>query len=83
MHKVVAFKLSTCGWCKKTKRFLDQNGVVYENTEVDRLEGEERKRTLAEVKRWNPGQSFPTVVVDDEEVVVGYDEGKLRGALGL
>ena len=83
MHKVVAFTLSTCGWCKKTKRFLDENDVVYENTEVDLLEGEERKRVLAEVKRWNPRQSFPTVVVDDKEVVVGYDEGKLRKALGL
>jgi glutaredoxin len=29
MHHVTFYGLSTCGWCKRTKRFLDANGVEY------------------------------------------------------
>jgi len=38
---------------------------------------------MAELERWNPRRSFPTVVVDDTEVVVGFKEGRLREVLGL
>ena len=38
------YALSTCGWCKKTKRFLDDNDVEYELTYVDLLKGEEKEQ---------------------------------------
>ena len=34
-HKVTLYALSTCGWCKKTKKFLDELGVEYEYVYVD------------------------------------------------
>ena len=83
MKKVKLYALSTCGWCKKTKRFLDDNNVDYEYEYVDRLSGAERDRVMAEVERWNPRRTFPTVVVDDKEVVVGFKEDRLREVLGL
>jgi glutaredoxin len=82
--KVVLYALSTCGWCKRTKKLLDDNGIAYECHDVDTLKGDERKQAMAEASRWNPRSSFPTVVIDDgATVIVGYDEAKLREALGL
>jgi glutaredoxin-like protein NrdH len=83
LKKVRFFALSTCGWCKKTKRFLDTHNVNYEIDYVDLLSGADRTRVMAEMERWNPRRSFPTVVVDDKEVVVGFKEDRLREVLGL
>ena len=83
MKKVRFFALSTCGWCKKTKRFLDAHNVDYEIDYVDLLSRAEKTRVMAEMERWNPRRTFPTVVVDDNEVVVGFKEDRLREVLGL
>jgi glutaredoxin-like protein NrdH len=83
LKKVRFFALSTCGWCKKTKRFLDAHNVNYEIDYVDLLSGAEKTRIMAEMERWNPRHTFPTVVVDDSEVVVGFKEDRLREVLGL
>jgi glutaredoxin-like protein NrdH len=85
LKKVKGYFLSTCGWCRKTKRFLDANNVDYEYEYVDLVAGEEKTRVLAEVDQWNPRRSFPTVVVsnDDTEVVIGFKEDHLREVLGL
>jgi len=83
MHDVAFYGLSTCGWCKRTKRFLDANDVEYKLVYVDLLRGAERERIVAEIKQWNPQVSFPTVVVDDQTVVIGYRQDRLREVLGL
>ena len=81
--KVMLYALSTCGWCKKTRSFLDDNGVKYDYVYVDLLKGEEREKVLEEVSRWNPRRSFPTVVIDDTQSVAGFKEDRLREVLGL
>lgn len=81
--KVMLYALSTCGWCKKTRQLFDDHGVRYDYVYVDQQTGEEKERTLAEVRRWNPNTSFPTVVIDDNLVIVGFQEARLREALKL
>lgn len=85
LRKVKGYFLSTCGWCRKTKRFFDANNVDYEYEYVDLLTGNQRVRALAELEQWNPRRSFPTVVVsnDDTEVVIGFREDRLREVLEL
>lgn len=80
---VKLYALSTCGWCKRTKQFLDDNHVEYELTYVDLLQGEERERAIQEVARWNPRRSFPTVVVDGAKSVAGFKPELLQEVLGL
>jgi len=75
------FTLSTCVWCQKTKALLQEMNVGYDYVEVDRLEGEERERALEELKRFNPSCSFPSLVVNDTQCIVGYDENKIKEAL--
>lgn len=85
MRTVKGYFISTCGWCKKTKRLLDENNVDYEYEYVDLLSGSEKARTLDEVSQYNPRKSFPTVVVGNgqTEVVIGFKEDRLREVLGL
>jgi len=79
--KIMLYALSTCVWCKKTKQLLDQMGVEYDFVEVDLLPGDEKNKATEEVKKLNPRCSFPTLAVN-EQCIVGYDEEKIKGALG-
>ncbi len=79
---VVAYTLSTCVWCKKTKRLLNDLGVDYYYIDVDLLEREEKKQVKQEVLRWNTKGSYPTIVIDDEKCITGYDEQKIKEMFG-
>jgi len=82
-RKVKLYALSTCGFCKKAKQFLESVEILYECDDVDLLLGEEKERAREELARLNPRRSYPTLLIDEEEVVVGFDEEKLREVLGL
>jgi len=79
--KIVLYALSTCGWCGKTKKLLDELGVEYSYVEVDFLEGKERESIINEVRRWNPRCSFPTTVINDNKCIVGYDKQRIEKAI--
>jgi len=80
--KVVLFALSTCGWCKKTRMLLEDLGAEYDYIYVDLLQGEERQEAIQQLEKWNPQLSFPTMVLNDEEAIVGFNEDKVREILG-
>ncbi|MCJ7496995.1 MAG: glutaredoxin family protein [candidate division Zixibacteria bacterium] len=79
---IVLYTLSTCGWCKKTKRLLNEMEVEYYYNDVDLLEGKSKEKTLEEISRWNPACTFPTLVIDNK-CIVGYQEKEIKGKLGL
>jgi len=79
---VVLYALSTCGWCAKTKALLKEIGVDHSYVYVDLLPQEELEETLQEVERFNPHGSFPTLVIDNTKVIVGFREQEIREALG-
>jgi len=80
---VVVYALSTCPYCKMTKKFMDDNAVPYEHTDVDLLEGDERETVVATVKELSGGTSFPVIVLDDGEVIVGFNKVRLIEKLGV
>ena len=75
------FALSTCPWCKKVKNLLDDLGIDYYFTDVDQLSGDERNEALTVVRKWNPNSSFPTIVINDNQCIVGFQEDKIREAV--
>ncbi|BDZ70336.1 glutaredoxin family protein [Methanobacterium petrolearium] len=75
---VVLYALSTCGWCKKTRMLLEEIEAEYDYIYVDLLEGDERQEIIEQVKKWNPQLSFPTLVINNKECIVGFDEDKIR-----
>lgn len=79
---VKIYSLSTCGHCKSTKKLLGECGIQFDFTDVDLLDGEERKTILDEVRKLNPRCSFPTIIIGGQ-VIVGYKEDQIKDALGL
>ena len=73
--------LSTCVWCKKTKRLLDELGVAYDYVFADHAKGTDRDEIIAEVEKWNSRVSFPTMIIRDEIVIIGFKEDEIREAL--
>ena len=79
---IFLYALSTCGWCRLTKELLSGLGVAYDYVDVDRLDPDETARVRKELMKWNPSCSFPTVVIDGKDCIIGFQEDKLRKAVG-
>ncbi|MGD8258930.1 MAG: glutaredoxin family protein [Desulfobacterales bacterium] len=79
---VKIFSLSTCSHCRATKKFLGDCTIKYEFIDVDLLKGDERKAIIADVKKFNPRCSFPTIIIGDK-VIVGFKEKEIKEALGM
>ena len=79
---VTLYALSTCPYCRMTKKYLDKNEIDYELIEVDLLEGDEKDAAVATVKELSGGTSFPVVKVGDE-VVVGFNKKRVKELLDL
>ena len=78
--KVVMYGLSTCVWCKKTRQLLTDIGLDFDYVYVDLLDGNEEESAVREVSRFNPRGSFPTIVINDEKAILGFDEQAIRKA---
>ena len=79
---IMLYALSTCPWCQKTKRLLDELGLDYYYEDVDLLPGNERSDVIVAVERWNPSRSFPTLVVNDSRCIIGFKETEIRELVG-
>jgi glutaredoxin len=80
--KPKVYALSTCPYCKRTRRFLDEHKVAYDCIEVDLLDDAEQDKALEEVQKLTGRSSFPVVIIGDE-IIVGHDEERLKKALKL
>jgi len=81
-RKVKIYTLSTCSHCKAAKKFLNDNNIAFDATDVDLLQGAAREAAIEEVKKFNARCTFPTILVGDK-VIVGFNEQQVREALGL
>jgi len=77
---VKVYSISTCPWCKKVKKLLEENNVQYDVLEVDLAQGEEQKKALAEVEKLTGKRSFPVTVINDK-VIQGFKQEEIEGAL--
>jgi len=80
--KVKVYTLSTCSHCKATKKFLNENKIAFDATDVDLLQGAAREAVLNEVIQYNPQRSFPTIIIGDT-IIIGFKERDIREALGI
>ncbi|NLA75686.1 MAG: glutaredoxin family protein [Deltaproteobacteria bacterium] len=81
-NDVKIYSLSTCSHCRATKQFLDDCKIKYDFTDVDILQGQERKAILDDIRKINPKCSFPTIIIG-EKVIIGFKEDEIKEALGL
>ncbi|MDH4123860.1 MAG: glutaredoxin family protein [Thermoplasmata archaeon] len=80
--KVKAYTLSTCPYCRAFKMFMAEEGIPFDYTDVDLLEGEKRKSVMKEVDKVCEDCGYPIIMID-ELVIEGFNETKLRKALRL
>lgn len=82
-HSVQFFGLSTCIHCKHAREYLEKHQVPFELHYVDLAEGNERASLLEKVRAFNPNISFPTIVIDNAKVVVGFQPETLAADLNI
>jgi glutaredoxin len=72
---VFVYALSTCPWCRKTKRWFEDSKIAFEWVDVDTLPDEEQDKMADKAYELSGGRRFPVVVINGE-VVVGYSPDK-------
>ena len=82
-HKadIKLYALSTCGWCKKAKQFLNEKGLAYAYIDVDLLDDDENLTVMETIRKWNPSGSFPTIVINNKKGLRGFSSSDLMKAL--
>jgi len=75
---IFLYTLSTCVWCKKAKKWLKKNKLAYRYVDVDLEPPEKKEAVMAEVRRCNPKGSFPTIVIDGHDCLVGFKPEKFK-----
>jgi glutaredoxin len=78
---IILYGLSTCVWCKKTKNLLDKIGCEYKYVYVDELDENDKEKVKSEIKKFNPRFSFPTLIINNKNCIVGYKEDEIKEAL--
>ncbi|MHA2430566.1 MAG: glutaredoxin family protein [Promethearchaeota archaeon] len=74
---VSIFTLSTCMWCKKGKRYLNEREIEYKYIDVDKITPDQKSKILQYLREnYKPDRiSYPFLICDDK-FVVGYDPNK-------
>jgi len=80
--KPMVYALSTCPYCKRTKRFLDSHKIAYDSVDVDLLDDAKQDEVMDKVEKMTGKRSFPVVIIG-KDIIVGHDEDKLKKALRL
>lgn len=79
--KLVFIGLSTCGFCKRAKTFLDDEGWNYSFLYIDKLSREERVKIKDDIRKtFTPDLSYPFLIIDDSEYLKGFrrDQWELK-----
>jgi len=76
-QQVKVYSTPTCPWCKRTKQFLDENKIPYQNLDVASDKAARDEMTS------KTGQLGVPVVDIDGDVLVGFNENWLRQKLNL
>jgi ferredoxin-thioredoxin reductase catalytic subunit/glutaredoxin len=79
---LIFYSLSTCGYCKITKKMLDDLEVDHKAIVVDLLSTEEKEKAVQELKKFNPSCTFPTLIYG-EKVVIGMKLQEIKDMLGV
>jgi len=75
--KVKIYSTPTCPFCIRTKQFLKENNIIFEDFDVST--NEEAARAIIE----KSGQMGVPVLDIDGQIIVGFDKERIKKALGL
>lgn len=75
--KLTVYSTPTCPYCIRTKEFLRENGVEFEDIDVSSDRAQAQKMIELSQQRGVPVLDF------DGQIVVGFDKEKIKELLGL
>ena len=80
-ENILIFTLTTCMWCKKCKRFLEERKLKYRYIDVDKIERQDKSKILDYLKStYDTRISYPFLVCKSGHVV-GYNPNKYEELL--
>jgi glutaredoxin 3 len=74
---VTIYSTPTCHFCHSAKAFFDENNVKYEDFNV--MEDLNKRKEMIDMT----GQMGVPVIRIENDVIVGFDESKIKELLGL
>jgi glutaredoxin-like YruB-family protein len=77
MPSVKVYSTPTCPYCIRAKEYLKDHAVAFETVDVS-----SDKAGLQEMMRVSGQMGVPVIVIDNE-VIVGFDPGRMGAKLGL
>lgn len=80
--KPTVYGLTSCTYCRATKKFLRKHDVEYDEIFVDQLDEDEKNKVVDYIKELTGGTLFPVTVCDAGHSV-GFAKKELRDLLGL
>ena len=81
MKKVNMYALSTCPWCRKTKKFFTDHNVPFSYIDYDLADEATQAKISAELDAAG-ATGFPFVRIGDE-IITGYQPERYSRALGI
>lgn len=78
MKKVEIYTTPTCHFCHMAKEFFTENNVAFTNYDVA---SDTEKR--AEMMQKSGQLGVPVIVIDDKDLIVGFDQKHLSELLGI
>jgi glutaredoxin len=81
MKNVKMYTLSTCPWCKKTKKFFKDHEISFEFIDYDLTDDNTREKILKEMRQ-NGANGFPYVKIGDN-IIVGYKPEEYAAVMGI
>ena len=67
------FALTTCSFCKRAKEFLDSNGFKYRYVNMDKVDPDAKKKFKLEfTETYNKRLTYPTLLIDEKEMLTGF-----------
>lgn len=74
---VKVYSTPTCPWCIRTKQFLKENNVVFQDVDVS------SDKQAANEMMQKTGQMGVPVIDIEGEIIVGFDKDRIKQALGI
>ena len=81
MAKVTMYTLSTCPWCRKTKKFFTEHNIPYDYTDYDLADEATQDKIMRDLDA-NGATGFPFVRIGDQ-VVIGWQPAVYAKLLGI
>jgi glutaredoxin len=82
MKSVFMYTLSTCPWCKKTKKYFTDHDIPFQYVDYDLATVPEQEQIEQGMKKRSGPLSFPWVLIGDD-LVVGWNPAKYDELMGL